>query len=279
MNIDAVITLLIGILMGYYIFSQYGNVIIAMVLDLRRIIEPRYHEALLNLVDDPNNYDDLKEDFSVMSYIDHLKVIQKSAPTLREFAIEMKKSQLQMLFRIILFIIAPPSILFLYFQTAWIFLAGVVLTVVVLISRNLLRWGKPYIVQLRLTTFIAELYMNAGLYYEHRKETYITEEQAVQNDTDTEYSKPRKEKESIEQRKLKKSRISQIRSHLTFHNIWWGIDGIICSYMIIMSWLYGTHDVYGYVIFPVLIVVFVQIFFLPMYLVIKFARAFWSKTI
>jgi hypothetical protein len=59
---------------------------------------------------------------------------------------------------------------------------------------------------------------------------------------------------------------------LTFNSVWWGANLFVCNIVIISFWFTQARTMVDFIFMPVLLILFVQVFFGPMWLVYKLAQ-------
>lgn len=268
MNFEVLLTVLVGIIFGYRMYETYGDFLIAQILDMRRLLDTRYHNLLMDFIDDPKHYDDLEPEYNLLPYDKHLAAIQKAGPTQIEYSKNIKFAVLKQLLIRFTAILLIPSLIFIYTQTAAYFLITVLITIVAMMVYEIyIVRGKSYIAYMRLAAIVIEMYQNAGYHYDFKKQSYMKERHVLKKPIASPHNKPNRYSQAPLKRRL--------RRELTFNNIWWGIDALVSSLMVYTSWIMTGHDAYGYIIMPFIMVLFVQIFFIPMYFVIRIARRLW----
>lgn len=296
MDIGGLLTALIGAGFGYAYFVRYQAVIRKLCFHLRLFLDDAHFAYCYGLLENHQYYDYFRVQLDFLPQIQHADALHRGRLSARKQLTVMYRTLGKHVGLMALLYFAAPIGLFLVLGMGGYFLAGLFITIAVGIGYDLLlNSGNGAVLHARLSTLLKHAYSAAGYRRSaahaqpatpaspaapqtgHAPEAYplpapaAASTHAIPAATVPVPTTP-ETSDDAESLRFAKSSARQLHDRLTFRNTWWGIDALLCIGVTVYFWATDAHTIVDFLLMPLLYVLFLQVFFVPMWFTIRTAR-------
>ena len=304
MDFGGFFTALTGVGFGYFYFWRHKSTIRQLFFNLRLLLDEIHLMYCYELLQNPKYYDYFKQQLQFLPQTLHSDALHHGRTSAKSSLATMYRTYGKHMGLMAIAYFSLPLLLFLLTGTAGYFLAGAFIAVPVSVLYDLLlTGGRGNVLNNRLGTLLKHAYSNTGYRSaaEHRQsadtpptpkpvhalqktfEAYPMFKQAPPAPPPVKLSSamvktyaapaipqtPDNDEKPLTYPKQAK-KIQGLK--LTFKNMWWSSDALLCAIIIVYFWATDAQTIVDFLLLPFMYIVFLQVFFVPMWFVIRIAR-------